>query len=699
MLEKFLRKHKCLLLSNFIWILLWLIPWGKLTTGEGNLFLIFFEDMTKLLVALGMFVLPGALVYLLVLPVEHKIQNLFEIIPIGFSLSVTLIAVIGLFGRFAELPFILVKFIFMLLGVLGMIVLSFRNPILFITKRNISSSLQNIFSNVPLFFAFVLAATMVFHGFLFFIDDTSYGAYIISWQNSTSLGFENIVHYENVVEDQRFWLALYPMGQALLSDLSGVPGILLLSNYIELFLVPIAVAAAYWFARVLGLSRRAAGFSVFIQIIFYIWMISEAWPVGFWFFLNLSEDKVSAVFLLAPMFIAFALKYFYNQKTNYLILAVLLGIGIMLTHPVILFLACVIVAGLGIISYQSGKINLFNYMKILLLLAMVLLPYLLIRLSNHPSQQSTPYDAQSVKTTFQAERYTNIVNDMFYGLNPEVLKFIDISQQAPFYSTYQIFRWLPVFLVLISGLISFKKLKEGVLYWYIFVCVILVTFAAIPFTGWILGYFISSRMLPRVSWFSPLGLSGVVVLGTILNRLKSNSFVLSQTRKSITPLMGLTLSTVLAVVMLFALVIPRAKLYFEVLNSYRQIAQLGSYIDANTKEPVTVIALDYWTTQLLPSASSHADLISFREEKDINPHNYFLTADEIHQRKNASDTIISLEASTSLEDRCRYIDEYKVRFVLSARDNATLYSSIVALCGKDPVIASETDDMILIELK
>lgn len=78
---------------------------------------------------------------------------------------------------------------------------------------------------------------MTFHDHLFFIDDFTYLGYLTNWQHATHLNFNNIIHKMDIIEIERFWLTMYLMGQALLSDLSGVPGILLLGNYLELFLV------------------------------------------------------------------------------------------------------------------------------------------------------------------------------------------------------------------------------------------------------------------------------------------------------------------------------------------------------------------------------------------------------------------------------------------------------------------------------
>jgi len=103
--------------------------------------------------------------------------------------------------------------------------------------------------------------------------------------------------------------------------------------------VIIAILAMYYFARTIGLSRRSAGFSVLIHIALLGWIVGGAHnPVGFWFFMHMAEDKVSATFILAP--VLFSLLFiFINRpsKHNYL-LVLLAGISLTLTHPVILFL-------------------------------------------------------------------------------------------------------------------------------------------------------------------------------------------------------------------------------------------------------------------------------------------------------------------------------------------------------------------------
>ena len=290
----FKENQKILLVAiGLTWLMLWLFPWGNLFTSNTSLYATFFADMIRLAIAIGLFIFPGALLYILLVGEEDVFSDLLGIIPVGFAFSVMLTSVIGLFGKVLGLSFLAVKNTYALFGLieLGLLVFARRNVKLDVSKKRILASMQNLLGNVPLLVAVIFSAMLMFGWQLFFIDDTTYLAYLTNWQHATHLSFTNIVHRENIVEQSRFWLAMIPIGQAILSSLSGAPGILLLGNYLELLLVPIAVITSYWFARVLGLSSRAAGYSVLLQVLLYLLMFNESWPVGFWFYINMSEDK------------------------------------------------------------------------------------------------------------------------------------------------------------------------------------------------------------------------------------------------------------------------------------------------------------------------------------------------------------------------------------------------------------------------
>ena len=48
----------------FAWVLLWVIPWGKLPSIQRNIFLAILMDMMRLGIALFIFIVPGALLFI-----------------------------------------------------------------------------------------------------------------------------------------------------------------------------------------------------------------------------------------------------------------------------------------------------------------------------------------------------------------------------------------------------------------------------------------------------------------------------------------------------------------------------------------------------------------------------------------------------------------------------------------------------------
>ena len=661
--------------------------------------------MVRLGVALLIFIVPGILLYFLIRDEEDADSYLSGILPIGFAFSVCLIAVVGLTGRILGLPFVVVKYTFALVGLLDLIFLAFYKPNNVLDKQAVTDSLRNTMRNPPLILALILVTLMSFHDNLFFIDDTTYLAYLTNWQYSGQLGFKNIVHELDVIEYVRFWLAMYPMGQAVLADLSGLPGLLLLSHYLEPYLVLLAVITAYWFARVLGLSRKAAGFAVLIQITLYTWMLGDHFPVGMWFYQSMAEDKVTSAFILAPVFFVFGLEFIQRPSRKKLLLFFLMGIGLTLTHPVILFFSVCIIVCMGVLALLTKKTRWHEVLQLLVVVASVMLPYLVIRISEHRLETNISYDAASASRSFQIERYTRVVNDVFYGLNPDVLKFVEFDVTDNIADTVlQLFRLTPVVVALLAGVTALINLRKGPLYWYIFSCVLLITIAAVPYTGWLLGFFVSSRLISRSSWFSPLGMGAVLILKVVISWLKNQHLVervntIHLVKNFLRSATGLVACVVFISPILGYHFLTRVPAYFEDLAHNSQLAQVGTYIDENTNNLVMVIALDYWDTQLLPGVSAHARLISFREEKAYNGFNLSLAAEEINERIYVSNTIRSLEKDASDEERCANIKEYDVRFVVAQFDAVEIYEDKLSLCDIVFERVFETQNLILLEFQ
>lgn len=669
-----------------IWIILWWLPWGKTLSFDFNLYFIFLIDAIRLTLAMILFIIPGTLIYCIFHDSKDKFYSI-GIIPAGFTFSVFLIGIIGLIGRIVGSSFLTVKFSFFLTGIIGLFVLARKNEYL----PQWIESLRNISFNKILFSALALSCLLSISDLLFFIDDFTYLAYLTNWQYATQLGFQNIIHEPVVVELERFWLAIYPMGQAILSDLSGIPGILLFSNYLELLLVPLAVLTAYWLACELGLSRNAAAISVLIQVSLYAWLIGDEWPIGTWFYQSMAEDKVSAVFHLAPVFFVYVIKYIESKSREYLILAFFSGLAITLTHPVSLFFACVLALWLAILSFLFRKENLNQLTIVAVLVVILMSPYLLIRLIDFSSQAGfVAGTAQSGGGAYQIDRYTNIISDTFYGMNPRMLLFVDLELGGVFNT----FRFIPVVIGLLALIVSFIQLRKGKIYWYVFSSALLALFVAIPYTGWIFGYFTDARLIYRASWFAPLGLGSVIILQSISSRVK-NLKLYSKRNNLILFFCFLFILPVFAFMNL-----PRIPKFFELLERNIQLAKIGSEIDSLSENQVVSIGLDYVDTMLLPGVSAKTILISFREEKLDNGHNHYLTEAEIEERIYASGAIRSLAMDEKTnQERCAFINKYNVEFVIADNTNADLYLELIRKCGMVAEKKYQTKDKTLLQIQ
>jgi len=650
------------LIIGFTWMMLWLLPWSKLMTPGGSIYLIFIIDMIRLLIVLFMCILPGILLFLLLIGNDAEMEY-STIIPAGFTFAVSIIAVIGLTAKIVGASFEFVKVCYASFGGIELMLIKLYRPeiSLRLLKEELPNGFRGLINNSALLAALSLATMMTFHDYLFFIDDLSYLAILTNWQHSTRLGFTNIVQAVGTMENPRFWLALFPMGQAILSEVSGIPGILLLGNYLELYLVPMAVLASYSLARALGLSRKQAGFSVLIQVSFYIWMNSGLWPVGRWFYQSMAEDKVAATFILSPILFGLVIRYLRSSTTRKLFMILICGIGLTLTHPIILFYSCIVVLGITIIYWINQRASLKKITPMVFVLIISLSPYALIRFSDIPAQKGLTFDAESASATYEAERYIDIASNTFYGLNIELLKLIDLPVDTRVYIAYQYFRLIPVLIICCSVLLAAAKFRGTEFHWLILACGLLVIFTAIPYTGWLLGYFISSRMLARASWYMPLGLGSVLLLTEVRNWLVSHYpiYEMGKFKLLIRLNLYLTLVGVLCCVsftgpLILSSLVYRLPRYFEILDQNRQMAQIGAYIDGHTNGWSTNISLKYWPTQLLPGVSANTELISYREETERNGFNSSFSINEIHERIYASNLIISTDDSVSAEERCYY---------------------------------------------
>ncbi|MBC8336978.1 MAG: hypothetical protein H8E29_17115, partial [Anaerolineales bacterium] len=142
-----LTEKKIFIIAGLIWILGWMIPWGKELLFQGNIILVFLLDMIKLGVAIALFIIPGILLYILL--TKDDVVDVKDILPIGFTLSVLIIAVIGLVGRILGLSFTVVKFSFALIGLLEIFLLACSKPSNILDMEIVQSLFSSVIKNPP----------------------------------------------------------------------------------------------------------------------------------------------------------------------------------------------------------------------------------------------------------------------------------------------------------------------------------------------------------------------------------------------------------------------------------------------------------------------------------------------------------------------------------------------------------------------
>lgn len=650
-----IQKKRTNIFLVFLWGLAWLLPWGSLTV-EGNMIVLFLFDMFKLGLAILFFLLPGLLLYLLIY--GERDVRMAGLLSIAITFSVLIVGLIGLAGRIFGFSFQSVKMIFVLIGGIEILILAFRKLQVRLSKK-FWNELRDLLTNPPLVLALLIAVLLMFHDQLFHVDDYTYLAYLTNWQNANILGFKNIVHDLDVIENARYWLAMLPMSEAVLADLSGLSGLLLLGSYLEIYLVIFAIITLYWVARFLGLSCREAGFAALVQIALYSWMVTDYVPTGYWFYLNLSQDKVFASFLIFPTLLFFSLNYIKDADLKNLSLVALAGISMVLTHPVIFVFSVFVILLIGVVVLFLKEVRLHNFGVLSGSFALMMLPHFFIRLFMRRVGQLA-IDAASVRDSFESESIVHVVSDVFYGLAPESLLLMDIDVANNVGRIAVIFfRFLPVSIPLLAFLIAIKKINQKPVYWYIFSSVFLTLFATLPYTGWILGYFVSGRMLSRVAWLLPLG----ICFALVLRELVGQKFF-----KHSMPLISTVLLGVIFVFVSPVLVLgfsQRFSAYFDAVTYYKQLTQVGHYIDNHTEEPVVAVALDYKDTQFLPGVSANTRLISFRERKVYNGHNDSLSLVEAQKRIDDSRKIQSIGENMLAQDYCNLLSTYNIKYIVT----------------------------------
>ena len=480
-----------------------------------------------------------------------------------------------------------------------------------------------------------------------------------------------------------------PFAEALLAKISQVPGILVLGGYYEPFLVILSVLCWYKLALALKLSPRAASASVILQLSFLL-LQSEYIHPGAPFFNQLSVDKAIAAFVLAPVFLQSLLRVLKRSTRNNLFLLFLTGLSLTLMHPIILAYA-VFIGGMLILFNRSSQ-GIGKKIIPMAILFLILVPQIVIRFTGIPTTGPTSLEPDVV---LQRSGSENLVNRWghtpFYGFKTSILTMkIPYEENIPLPAPLLQWGWI---VVPICAAFFALKQWDKVSSQFILSSLLLCFLAWFPLTGWIMGYFLSARMLARSVWLLPFGISAVYLLATFRDKF----LVKSDTRSarifaSAWPLITLTVFSMALFFLFFREnQLPDFEKFSLKSIRYQGLALAGQTLDQLIPDQAAALG-SQGLNDLLPGLSWKSKLVTFRIQGPSNM-SYFTSAE---RETRISDTQNIFLRSTSPEDKMFLLRKYNIHFLLLQRDDLKLFEDLIA---SDPSLtATEVGGVYIVRI-
>jgi hypothetical protein len=191
-----------------------------------------------------------------------------------------------------------------------------------------------------------------------------------------------------------------------------------------------------------------------------------------------------------------------------------------------------------------------------------------------------------------------------------------------------------------------------------------VLLCAIPYTGWLVGYFVSARMLWRVPWMLPMGLISIMLLEEFSNWIKEKISTRIQSGERNVFHSWIPVVCMILVAWFSEFVYPYQWLSTkEQLDDYRNrlssLSELGNYIENHIDRQSRFIA-PFELMNYLPGLSSKSKVVLMRNTAWAP---YPIDVNEIAD-------VFTNDPSIPIEQRVETLDKYNVHYILS--DDSTL---------------------------
>lgn len=670
-----------ILLTASLWLAFWYLPWQ----ASLNPYI-----WLRLGIGLILFIVPGMCAYGLLV---DRSTFTFSHITFGFVISHLIFALFGAMGRFFHFSFETIKLLMALTGTVLLVIYLLpimQNGIRFQIKPIRKSDLLP----AALVFAVLLAACLIVIQRVLTDDDLTYLAYVTNWQGALRLDFNDVIFGVPGLVHPRFWLMSAPFAQALLADLSNVPGILLLSGYYEPFLVILSVLCWYELARSLKFSPRAAGASAILQLGFLL-LLSEYLHPGAPFYTQLSADKATAAFILAPVFFQGIVQSMEQPSKGNFILSLLVGASLTLMHPVILAYS-VFVGGVFVL-FNWKKTRLSQKVVLTTILVAILMPQVALRFASIPAQGEIPYTSQDLPVQGGLE---NMIqkwgNTQLYGFNPSILDMkLPFAEKMPLPQPITARVWL--IFPFLAATFALRQAGKQVSARFILACFSLGVLAWFPISGWVIGYFLSAWMLERALWLFPFGLSAVYALSGIRDLVKARLPITGKADASPSASNWSVLTIALLTLGFFFLYmrennLPDLEKFSAKSQRYRGLAVAGQELNRLISDQAYVVGSPN-LNDLIPGVSSKSRLISFRISQPSNMSH----VSDAQRRERIADMQRLFAQAPAPQDKMDLIEKYDIQFLLLQSFDLRLFEEFIT-AYPDRVKKTEIGGVIILQI-
>jgi len=472
-----MSKNKLYLVAAILaWLFLSLFPWQT-----------WFESaaIPRFIFGLLLYLIPGTLTFLYI----SEDKNFSPRVLLGgFVVSIFATGLLGVLARLFQLNFTFIRWGFSLWGaaVMFFFLLHDLKVTFQIEKFTWWEIVSLLFAAGGVLYFASLARPPLIHD-----DAFTYNALLYYYQHASALDFQFPASLDRL-EIPRFWIAYWPLVEAMISGLSNVDGLIITGAYLPYALACFSFIGIYSLGRTLNLPRAAAGLAILAQG-FSLMRLTKWNQPGNLFFQRLTEDKVAAAFFISTILILLAVEYFEKPSIRKLILMGIAALAMVFTHPVQFGMTCMIVGVYGLPSLFDKNIRWKYVALIAVLAAVVLIPYT-FRFGGGEYSQTLSFSLEDV-----AE------NDEFARFG---VRRIDMIEGTQFYGiSHYLTRGLPYEISLAAVVLSLFFFWRHKSARYVLAAFLVLGVSMFPYTGWIVGMFTTPFQLWRLTWLMPFGLA------------------------------------------------------------------------------------------------------------------------------------------------------------------------------------------------